>query len=94
MFWHGNNWVGNLTSFILLILLKTGVFGLAAFLYNTFAGFSGVSFVTDILFAVFLWVTWFGFYNWFEKKVSLANYRQNESLLPTKLAEIYKYHRD
>ena len=76
MFWHGSNWVGSMTTFVLLILLKTSVFGLSAFLYNTLAAFSGISYVTDTLFAVFsLNVTYYGFYNWFEKPISQARYR-------------------
>lgn len=60
-----------MTTFVLLILLKTSVFGLSAFLYNTMASFSGISYVTDTLFAVFsLNVTYYGFYNWFEKPIS------------------------
>jgi len=62
MFWHGSNWVANMTTFVLLILLKTSVFGLAAFLYNTMTGFSGISYVTDTLFAFYsLNVTYYGF---------------------------------
>jgi len=76
MFWHGTNWVGNMTTFVLLILLKTSVFGLSAFFYNTLAAFSGISYVTDTLFAVFsLNVTYYGFYNWFEKPISQERYR-------------------
>jgi len=71
MFWHGSNWVANMTTFVLLILLKTSVFGLSAFFYNTLAAFSGISFVSDALFAAFSAnVTYYGFYNWFEKPIS------------------------
>ncbi len=71
MFWHGSNWVGNMTTFVLLILLKTSVFGLSAFLYNALAAFSGISFVSDTLFAAFSAnVTYYGFYNWYEKPIS------------------------
>lgn len=95
MFWHGSNWVANMTTFVLLILLKTSVFGLSAFFYNTLAAFSGISYVTDTLFAVFsLNVTYYGFYNWFEKPISQERYRQDESKMPFKLSEIYQYHRD
>ena len=59
------------------------------------AAFSGISYVTDTLFAVFsLNVTYYGFYNWFERQISQTRYRQDETKLPFKLAELYKYHRD
>jgi hypothetical protein len=95
MFWHGSNWVAKMTTFVLLILLKTSVFGLSAFFYNTLAAFSGISYVTDTLFAVFsLNVTFYGFYNWFEMYTSQAKYRDDESKLPFRLSELYAYNRD
>lgn len=95
MFWHGSNWVAKMTTFVLLILLKTSVFGLSAFFYNTLAAFSGISYVTDTLFAVFsLNVTFYGFYNWCEMYTSQAKYRDDESKLPFRLSELYAYNRD
>ncbi len=84
-----------MTTFVLLILLKTGTFGLSALLYNSMAAFSGVGYLDDTLIVTFfVSVTYYGFYNWSEKQVSFASYRQDESKLPFKMSELYQYHRD
>jgi hypothetical protein len=71
MFWHGSNWTHKYTTFTLLLLLKTSVYGLSAFFYNTMAAFSGISYITDTLFAVYsINCTFYGFYNWFEQNIS------------------------
>lgn len=42
------------------------MFGLASFFYNIVTGYSGTSIFIDLLFAMFVFTTFYGFYQWFE----------------------------
>jgi magnesium-transporting ATPase (P-type) len=95
LLWHGNNWAAKITTFSLLIITKTSVFGLSNVLFNTSAAFSGTNIVTDAFFAVYsINVTWYGFYNFFDQFVSFARYKHDETHMPFKLSHHYAYVRD
>lgn len=102
LFWHGNNWASKITTFTLLIISKTSVFGLSNVLYNTTSAFSGTNIITDAFFAVYsINVTWYGFYNFFEQVVSFKRFKgldesgqDKERKLPFALAHHYRWTRD
>lgn len=66
MFWHGSNFAVKIVYFSIFIIIKATVFGLASLFYNIVTGYSGTSIFIDLLFATFVFTTFYGFYQWFE----------------------------
>lgn len=84
-----------ITTFTLLIISKTSVFGLSNVLFNSTALFSSTNIVTDAFFAVYsINVTWYGYYCFFEQVISWKRYKNNESAMPFPIAKHYAYVRD
>lgn len=95
MFWHGNNFAVKILIMVILQMQKTIVFGLSSFLYNAFAGYSGVNVITNLLWACFsLVLTVYMWYSFFEQAVSFKDYYRDESKLTFKMSHHYKYQRD
>lgn len=94
MFWHGSNFAVKIVYFSIFIIIKATVFGLASFFYNIVTGYSGTSIFIDILFATFVFTTFYGFYQWFEQIVSFRKHYKDESKLEFTMSSHYAHQRD
>ena len=69
------------------------MFGLSSFFFNIMTGFSGASIFIDLLFATFVFTTFYGFFLWFDQVVSFQRHYKDESKLEFTMSSHYKHQR-
>lgn len=90
LFWHGTNFLYRLMQYMLIIIAKTGIYGLIQLFYNLYADFSAQSPIPDPLqFTYSAIVAQVGFFVNFETLLPARKYKYREDLLPFKLSELY-----
>ena len=76
MFWHGRNFAYKASNFMMWFLYKSMLYSAPVFLLCFFTGFSGITYITDILNGLFevILTTWaIDFYLLFEQDVSFRD---------------------
>ena len=53
MFWHGRNFASKAANFMMWFLFKAMLYSAPVFYFNIYCGYSGLTYITDILMALY-----------------------------------------
>ena len=91
LFWHGASIMHKHTTFMIICVSKTTVFGLALLFFNTQSMYSSTNFSPSLLFTNYsLFLAQIGYYNFFDQPISRNRFFFNEEKMKYSLAEHYR----